>query len=462
MADKTVQRLVDYAASLKFNDLPWEVVQQVKRLIIDSLGCGICAFNSPPVKIARELASTYSGTKTATLLGTATQSTPDLAAFVNGIMVRYLDFNDNYAGKSNAHPSDNVAPMIAAAEASKATGKDLITGIVLSYEVQSAWADTFRLKDGGPWDQATYPTIAMPLGAGKIMGLNKRELAEALRISIAQGIPLLEARRGEISHWKACAVPNAGRNGILAALLAKSGLTGPPMIFEGEAGFFKAVTNEFVNFEKLAMEECNNNPFRIMKSSIKRFPAGFFSQTAIEGAMIIRETLDIKDTREIKTVDIGTFDHGYNVMGRDPTRWRPQTRETADHSLPFVVACALQFGSVDLKHFVPEVFTDNKLIELMDKIKVSMDPESQSAWPNQALNKVTVEMMDGRTHTEKTPYYRGHFRQPMGDLEIKEKFSKLTGNFLLPMQREEFFETVNELENLKEIRDIYGNLLVQI
>ncbi len=461
MEDSTVQRLVNYTASLRFNDLPDEVVQQVKRLIIDSLGCGIRAFNSPPVKIARKLASNYSGTKSATLLGTTIQSTPDLAAFVNGIMVRYLDFNDNYAGKSNAHPSDNVAPMIAAAEASHATGEDLITGIVLSYEIQSAWADTFRLKDGGPWDQATYPTIAMPLGAGKIMGLDTDQLANALRISLAQSIPLLEARRGEISHWKACAVPNAGRNGILAALLAQNGLTGPSRIFEGDAGFFKAVTHEHTVFEKLAMENGDEAPFRIMKSSIKRFPAGFFSQTAIEGALCVREKLEIKDESEIKSVEIRTFDHGYSVMGSDPTRWRPKTRETADHSLPYVVACALQFGAVDLEHFEPEVFTDKKLRKLMDKIKVILDDECQSVWPEQALNKVTVELNDGRTHIEKTPYYLGHFKNPMSDTEIKNKFRKITKGLLAPPQYEAFFETVNELENLKKIEEIYGSLVIQ-
>jgi len=461
LQDRTLDRMVNYAASIEYDDLPSEVVHQVKKLIIDSFGCGIRAYNSVPVKAARELASTYLCSKTATLLGTEIQSTPDLAAFVNGIMVRYLDFNDNYAGKSNAHPSDNIAPMIAVAEATGATGKDLITGIVLAYEIQSAWADTFRLKDGGPWDQAVYPTISTPLGAGKILGLNKKKLAEALRLSIVQGLPLLEARRGQISHWKACAVPNAGRNGIVSAFLAEKGLTGPPKIFEGEAGFFKAVANRCLHLEKLAMENGLNVPFRIMKSSIKRFPAGFFSQTAIEGALVTREILRISDTSDIKSVNIGTFDHGFSVMGRDLSRWRPTTRETADHSLPYVVSCALKFGSVQIGHFDSEVLVDKTLIELMDKTTVNIDPECQSAWPDSTLNKVTVTMKDGRSHTEVISHYLGHFIHPMSDGEIKDKFCKLTHGLLLAEQQEGFFNIIEGLEDLNDISEIFRNLLIQ-
>jgi len=454
-----VNRLVKYASSLEYNDLPPEVVHQVKRLVIDSLGCGIRAFNSVPVKAARELASSYTSTRAATLLGTNIHTTPDLAAFTNGIMVRYLDFNDNYAGKSNAHPSDNVAPMMAVAEAYEKSGKELITGLVLAYEVQSAWADTFRLKDGGPWDQAVYATIATPLGAGKVIGLSKEQLANALCISVVQGLPLLQARRGDISHWKACAVPNAGRNGIVSALLAKRGITGPPKIFEGEAGFFEGINSGKINLEPLAKED-NTQTFRIMKSSIKRFPAGFFSQTAIEGALKVRQTLKINDTKDIKKIVVQTFDHGFSVMAGDPTRWRPKTRETADHSIPYVVACALQFGSVSLKHFEMEILEDPGLLELMDKIFVYNDPKCEAMWPYATLNIVTVEMIDGRTHTVETPHYLGHFRHPMSDRDIEEKYRQLTQGLLLPKQQEESAEIIWNLENLEEIRILFNKLII--
>ena len=461
MGDKTVERLVNYAASLEYDDLPSDVVHQVKRLVVDSLGCGIGAFNSVPAKAVREMASSYTSTRAATLLGTDIRTTPDLAALANGAMVRYLDFNDNYAGKSNAHPSDSVAPMMAIAEAFDASGRDLIIGIVLAYEIQSAWADTFRLKDGGPWDQAVYPTISMPLGAGKVMGLDKGQLAEAVRLSVGQGLPLLEARRGKISHWKACAVPNAGRNGIVSALLAQQGLTGPPDIFEGAAGFFAGVNRGPMYLEPLAGEEGNESPFRIMKSSIKRFPAGFFSQTAIEGALNARDALGIVNSSNIQRVLVKTFDHGFSVMAGDSTRWRPKTRETADHSIPFVVACALHFGFVDVEHFVESVLMDPEIIALMDKIEVQLDSECEAAWPDATLNIVTVEMMDGRTHTVETPHYLGHFRRPMSDEDIEDKFRRLTQSLLTPKQRDEVIEIIWDLENMEDISKVFGKLVIQ-
>ena len=115
MSDSTVQRLASYAASLQYEDLPPEVVHQVKRLAVDSMGCGLAAFASEPVGAARDLAASVTGSRTATVLGTRTATTPDLAAFVNGTMVRYLDFNDSYNGKGIAHPSDNIPVVMAAA-----------------------------------------------------------------------------------------------------------------------------------------------------------------------------------------------------------------------------------------------------------------------------------------------------------------------------------------------------------
>ena len=129
MSDETLRRLTAYAEGLRFEHLPPETVHQVKRLMVDSLGCAIGAFTSEPAKAARDLAACVTGKRTATLIGTRERSTLDLAAFANGTMVRYLDFNDAYGGKDTSHPTDNFPIVLAAAEAYGASGKDLITGI---------------------------------------------------------------------------------------------------------------------------------------------------------------------------------------------------------------------------------------------------------------------------------------------------------------------------------------------
>ncbi|MDE2901336.1 MAG: MmgE/PrpD family protein [Chloroflexota bacterium] len=453
MSDPVVERLARYAAGVRFEDIPAEVVHQAKRLVIDSIGCGLGASDADPVRAARDLALGVSGAAPATLLGTSAATTPDMAAFVNGTMVRYLDFNDSYNGLDIAHPSDNIASVLAAAEAHGKSGRDLIAAFVLAYEVQAAWADSFHLASGGPWDQAAYAAVSAPLGAGKVIGLAKEQIAEALRIAVVSSMTLGEARRGAISHWKAAAVPNAGRNGVFAAMLAERGMTGPPEVFTGSHGFFAGVTGAPVELAPLAMEDGVDRSFRMVESRFKLFPAGFVSQTAIEGAIEARTALDIGGADDIAHVHIRTFESGKRIMAGDPTRWHPETRETADHSIPYVVACALHFGALEPAHFDDHVLRDPVLLGLVQRIDVVQDPECDAAWPEAILNILTVRTADGREHTASVPYYTGHFRKPMSDADVEAKFRRLTTGLLdEPRQR----TALDRLWRLDEETDLAG------
>lgn len=449
--DQTLARLVAYAEALQFEDLPEEVVHQVKRLVLDSLGCGIGAFTSEPVKGMRALAATVTGDFSATVLGTTTRTTADLAALANGTMVRYLDFNDSYNGKDTAHPSDNIPCVLAAAEASFASGRDLITGIALAYEVQAAWVDTFGMRATTPFDQAAYGAISMPLGAAKVMGLEGEELTNALSISMVGGMGLGEARAGEISHWKGAAMANAGRNAIVAAQLAERGVTGPPAIFEGSAGFYAGVTRTPQTLEPLAGEGGNGRAFRLLDSRFKRYPSGFFSQTAIEGALEARTALEISGGGDVKRVHLGTFSSAVRVMGSDPTRWRPQTRETADHSLPYVIACALQYGSLEPSHFDEEMLGRPELVDLMQKVQVEQSQEAEEAWPEAILNILTVERQDGRSYTARVPYYQGHYKRPMSDGDLEDKFRGVTRGLLNTRQQDAVIEAVWALDEIDDL-----------
>ena len=459
MSDETIRRLAAYAAKLRFEDLPAETVHQVRRLMIDSLGCAIGAFTSEPAKAARDLAACVTGKLSATVIGTHDRTTPDLAAFANGTMVRYLDFNDAYGGKDTSHPTDNFPIVLAAAEAYEASGQDLITAIVLAYEVQTAFSDTYRMRDGGPWDQASYATVSAPLGAAKVMGLNERQIAEALRLSVVQGLHLAQARRGHISHIKASTVANAGRNAIFAAMLAERGFTGPPEAIEGEAGYFAALARKNLVIEPLTGEGGHKRDFRIMSSRIKRFPSGFFSQTAIEAALECRNALGLDSARQVKSVHIRTFRNTINAMAGDATRWRPQTRETADHSVPFVIAMALENGKVEASQFVDEVLQDPKVHAVMDKVKVSLDPECEAAWPDAILNIVTVDTEDGRSHTARVPYHLGHFKRPMTDQDIERKFRGLCSGLLTTDQQDAALAATWRLDALTDLHG-YLRLLV--
>src|SRR5215210_485593 len=241
MTSTLAQRFAEYATALRFEDLPAKVVHEAKRRVIDSFGCALGAYDAEPCVIARDVASGYSAARGALLWGTRHVAPPDWAAFANGCLVRYLDYNDTYLSKEPAHPSDNIPPAFAAAQAHGASGAELITAIVLAYEVQCRLCDATSLRSIG-WDHVTYGAFSSALAASRLMRLGAERTRHAVGIAGVTSAALRQSRVGELSHWKGCAFANAARHGVYAALLAGRGMTGPAPIFEGEKGFQKLVS----------------------------------------------------------------------------------------------------------------------------------------------------------------------------------------------------------------------------
>src|SRR6266851_7560322 len=241
--DQIVDYLSDYAASLSFTDVPAEVVHHAKRMLIDTLGCAIGGYASAPSTMARALAATISSQQPATVLGTGRETSPELATFANGVMIRYLDFNDGYTSKESGHPSDAIAAVLSPAEVAHGDGRSVITATVLAYEVFCRLCDAVCVRDRG-FDHVTIGVLASTLAAAKALGLSRAQMRQALNLSVAANLALYQTRIGEVSLWKGCAFANASRNAVFAVLLAAKGLTGPSPIFEGPGGFFNAVSRE--------------------------------------------------------------------------------------------------------------------------------------------------------------------------------------------------------------------------
>ena len=236
------EQLANFAVGLRFEDLPAVVVHEVKRRVIDSLGCALGAWKAEPCKIARTVAAAYrASTSGATLFGTTHRTPPDWAAFANGCQVRYLDYNDTYLSKEPAHPSDNIPAALAVAEAEQADGRELIVAIALAYEVQCRLCDAASLRARG-WDHVTYGAFSSGLAAARLMRLDVEQARHVIGIAGVASAALRQSRVGALSHWKGCAFANAARHGVFAALLASHGMTGPAPIFEGEMGFEQLVS----------------------------------------------------------------------------------------------------------------------------------------------------------------------------------------------------------------------------
>ena len=448
MADRILNHLCDYALKLSYRDLPQEVIRRTKHIVMDTVGCALGGAESPPAKIARAAASEITSASPSTVLISGQKTSPDLAAFANGVMIRYLDFNDTYAGSPTCHPSDLLAPVLAVVDARNGSGKDVILGTVLGYEVLCGLIDSGAKERGHSWDQSTYGVIAAAVLAAKLFGHTKEQMANAISLAISSHISLEQIRRGQISHWKGCALANASRNAVFCAMLAAKGMTGPEEAFEGKAGFLNSTG---IHFEIRPFAD-SADTYRIMKARLKAFPSGYFSQSAVEAILNLRS--QIPDLDDIKEIRLQTFPAGYEVMGSGEANWQPETRESADHSLPFVMAVALMEGVVEIRHYDQMYYKRSDVRALMQKIKVRIGEEPVAAWPEVPLNIVDVEMKSGKVLSTKVAYHLGHFKRWMTDEERERKFRPLAEPLLPKRQIDDLLACLRRLDEVEQISEL--------
>ncbi len=464
-------RLTRYCQALCYDDLPRAVVHEVKRRVLDSLGCALGAWNRLPCRIARRIGETVALAGGATLWGTNHKTLPDLAAFANGSLVRYLDFNDTYLAKEPAHPSDNIAAILAVGEASRASGKRIIQAIALAYEVQCRLCDAAALRPRG-WDHVTYGAFSSALAAAKVMKLSDEQTLQAINLAGVANIALRQTRVGGLSMWKACAFSNAARNGVFAAMLAHQGMTGPSPIFEGEKGFMKLVSGPFElsafggeRGQAPAPGGSLSPPFKILDTYVKHFPVEYHAQTAVEAALALREDLlkaeGVEGVAGITAIEVGSYDVAIEIIGRDPEKWRPQTRETADHSFPYCVAVALLDGKVTLHSFEAKRLTDPVVHELMQKVRVAPLPEFTGLYPQVMPTRITVRTKAGHSYVRQVDHPLGHPRHPMSDREIETKFRRLAIGKLGRDRISRVTDLIWKLDRLKEINRLMPLLRVR-
>lgn len=459
-------RLAAYAQSLSYGQLPHPVVHEVKRRLLDSLACAFGAWNAQPCVIARRIARSVAIKKGATLWGTSYKTLPDLATFANGALVRFLDFNDTYLSKEPAHPSDNLAAILAAGETVGASGKEIIQAVVLAYEVHCRLCDAAALRPRG-WDHVTYGPFSSALAVAKVLGLQEYQMRQAINLAGVANVALRQTRVGDLSMWKACAFSNAARNGVFAAHLAREGMIGPSPIFEGEKGFMTLVSGAFelppMGGEPMPPRQ--HVPYKILDTYIKHYPVEYHAQTAVEAALAVRSVLIQAEGPEaishIHDIEIGSYDVAIEIIGRDSEKWRPTTRETADHSFPYCVGVALLDGRVTLHSFIPRRLQDPMLHDLMKKIRIVAQPEFVGRYPHEMPTRLTVRTSTGREYQKEITLPLGHPKNPMSDQQIEEKFHTLVGNRLSRVRIKQIMRLVWELERVKDIRVLLSLMKVK-
>ena len=436
-----MQQIADYAESLSYDDLPSDVVDRTKHLIVDTLGCGIGGAQSLPARAAQAVAGEITSNKPASLFVTGHSTSPDIAAFANGVMLRYLDYNDTYLG--GGHPSDMLAPVLACVQASGGDGKAAILGTVLAYEIYCGVRDGaeggLRSRSLPPsGNQASFGPIAAAAVASKLWGLSSEQLGHAISLALVAHAPPLPGS-GQLSHWKACRLANACRVGVFSAMLASMGLTGPERVFAGPQGFFEAIGTEF------EFEAMKAGSFRIMRSHVKAFPCGFHGMGPATAALELHPRIarQLDRVREIRV-------HGTRVsvrlMAGDESRWKPETRETADHSIPFVVAMVLMEGALEVRHFDDAYFMRPEVRDFMSRIRVLAPESFEEEYHRVPRVRVEVEMDSGEELTAEVGLPLGHPQNPMPEALLQQKFRSLAEPVLPEPQIDELLTRLGRLE----------------
>ena len=418
MQTTLADHLTEFALKARFEDLPTEVVVEARRRLLDAFACAAGALAEPAPEIARRVASRTRGEPGGALFGGG-RASADWAAFANGVHIRYLDCNDTYLSLEPAHPSDNWAAVMAAGEAVGASGSDWIVAAAVAYEIQCRLCDAASIRARG-WDHVTYGQLSSSLAAAKLFGLDHDRAVHALGIAGTTSAALRLTRAGELSMWKGCAFANAARDGVFAAMLAAEGMTGPSPLFEGEMGFWEQVSGPFP-LEKLGGP--NAEDWMLPKTSIKFVPAEYHSQSAIAAAFELRP--EIGDPSRIRAIEIATFRAAVEIIGKDPEKWRPKTRETADHSLPYCTAVALVDGAITADQFSEARLNDPALLDLVSRTTVVEDPDLTAGYPSGIPNRVTVRLDDGRELVREIAHPPGHDKNPLTDAQLRAKFDGL-------------------------------------
>jgi len=419
--DRILDYLSDYSVALEYANLSDSLIHQVKRRVIDTLGCAMGCYEMEPPRIARAHALEVVSTPGSTILGTTHKSSPEHAAFANGVMARYLDFNDTSMSGNAGHPSDNIMAVLAAAEYAGTPVQNAIAGIVIAYEIQGRFGNACKDLRSNGWDNAIYVGLASAAGAGRALGLNKAQMANALALAAVPNGAMGQTRVGQLSMWKGCTAPNSARNGVFAALMARRGMTGPQEAFEGARGFKKQLGTSL----QLSAFGGDGIAFTIETDKYKYYPCDYEAQCALTPILELHEALK-GDVNDIERVDIETYDHAIKISADTPAKWSPQNRETADHSIPYVAAVGLARGTLWLEDFLEERIRDPRIHALMQKIHVRATEECNRDWPEAYPFRITVTMRSGAKHVREIRYAKGHPRNPMSDAEIETKFLRLT------------------------------------
>jgi 2-methylcitrate dehydratase len=410
--DTITKAIAEFASSFRFGDADDKAIHAAIQRLVDSLGCAVGAYDCDPAQIGRRLAQNETpGKYGGRTLCFGDQLTAEAAAFINTAMIRNLDFNDRYPG---GHPSDCLGALLALAGVQKTDGKRFLASMIVIYEIFARLSDATRLSRQG-WDQGYAIGIATAAGVCNLLSTFIEATGHAIGIAATSSLPLRVTRSGELTTWKNVATAYATRNGLFAALLAAEGMTGPGNAFEGRNGLWEKVTGPF----ELSPFPNHGGAFLTPRVQLKYWPIETNGQPAVWAALELRSKVDAAN---LSRIEVYTSRFTWFEIGSEPEKWNPKTRETADHSLPYIFARTLVDGPITISSFRDEAVRDPLLRPLMAKIKVIPDDDIEALLPEKTLIRVFATANNGTRYSVEVMNPLGHPNNPMNDSDIEKKF----------------------------------------
>ena len=413
--DQILGGIADYATRLSYRDLSAAAVTAGKERLLDSIACAIGAYDCDTAEVGRSLAGPPARKELAgRMLGSKKLAAADAAAFVNSCMIRNLDLNDIIQG---GHPSDSLGGLLAVAPQIGASGEKLITAMVVAYEV------FIRLLKGGlrekGWDQGFGISVGTAAGLANLTGLGREAAQHAIAITAVANTPMRATRSGQLSMWKGAATAYAVRNAVFGVQLAAAGMTGPEAPFTGRHGLVDLITGPF----ELAPFGTTAGDFFIPTVYIKYWPVAYSLQPVIWAGIELRKQVS---PDQLASVDVQTYAFSVMESGSEPAKWDPKTRETADHSIPYVLARALLHGVIDEQAFIPESYLDPSIRPLMNSITVRVDDGIEQEVQRGTVHvRVSAKDRSGRSYEVDIVNPIGHEKNPLSAKDLAAKFKRL-------------------------------------
>jgi len=436
-----------WAAGLTYPQLSQEAVYQAKRFLLDSVGCALGGYQQHDVKIALQVLDEIAGRGPATVIGTGKRIDAVSASLANGLMIRCMDYNDIYWKQDPSHPSDIFPAALAGCERAKSDGRELIVGLTLGHEFEMRFCEAAfpGIRERG-WHHATLTAFVSPIVAGRALNLGWEQIQHAVGISASRHATLGAVTAGKLTMMKNTVDPMATQSGVLAALMAEKGYTGPEHVVDGKEG----LSHCFGPSWKLnLLIDGLGESWRITQCGMKAFPTEALTHTQISAVLDIVKSNDLKP-EQVEKVQIRSLARAADILS-DPSKYDPQSKETADHSLPYVIAAAIAERQVTPVQFEMRKIMDPKIRAQLKKVEVVADPEIEKVFP--ALQRVIVNLttVDGQTFTKQLDYPKGDPRNPLTDAEVEEKFAALAEGVLSDGAQKKLKNAIWNLEKLGSV-----------